>query len=696
VLVISGRRVVSHHRGPGELGWSSRGTSVTWTSARRVAVALFGVVLLALVGASPAQAHATLLFAGPPIGGAVPTAPASLTLVFDEPVTLAGLPAALSDADSRPVALGAPQLSGRARIVTIPVTGGAAHGLFTVRWQVVAADGDLVGGSYRFVVGPSLAHALTGPVEQGPSSPALLASSVLRWLLFAALSLGLGGLVGARLSERRPAPGLPAPAPLIRVAAGTGLLASTGLAVLIAGNGGLPRAAPSASLSVLAGGLAGQLALLEVAAFAVALVVSTARVRWWWAGAPLLVAVAAEAVRAHPDQVVPWWGALLTGVHLLAAAVWVGALVQVIRTAVAWRTARRHAWAVLGSYAGLAAWLFAVVVGTGTVSALLLVPWGAWTRTGYGRLLLVKVALVAVAAVLALLARRRLRAARVGRSVPATLFPVARFPVAPGWAARVEASVLAAVLAATAVLVSLPTPRALAGTGPLPLPPPPNGLAVPLGARAGQVGVSATASLGQLVVHLSAPELGNLIDGVDGNRYQLAGRVMVPGRRPLTLVWRGCGPGCFVAPAHWSSGVNQLSLAVGAAGWAGGSVSLALPWPVQPGDRELRRTAAVMRRVRRVTVYERVTSDPRTGGLGVLKPVPMSGKAFLAVEPYGSGAATQAVLTVSGQGLRTILVGFPGDNTQAELTVTDRGRIVRETLTAPNHLVTRAFVYSSD
>jgi copper transport protein len=695
VLVISARRVVSHHRGPGEVRSPSRDTSVTSTSARRVAVALFGLVLLAVVGASPAQAHATLLFAGPPIGGAVPTAPASLTLVFDEPVTLAGLPARLSDGDARPVALGAPQLTSRARVVTIPVTGDAAHGLFTVRWQVVAADGDLVGGSYRFVVGPSLAQALTGQVDQGPSSPALLAQSVLRWLLFAALSLGLGGLVGARLSERRPAPGLPAPAPLIQVAAGTGLLASTGLALLIAGNGGLPPAAPIASLSVLAGGLAGQLAIVEVAAFAVALVVTTARGRWW-AGAPLLVVVAAEAARAHPDQVVPWWGGLLTGVHLLAAAVWVGALVQVIRTAVAWRTARRHAWAVLGSYARLAAWLFAVVLGTGTVSALLLVPWEAWTRTGYGRLLLVKVALVAVAAVLALLARRRLRAARVGRSVPVPLFPATLFPVAPGWAARVEAGVMAAVLAATAVLVSLPTPRALAGNGPLPLPPPPNGLAVPLGARAGQVGVSATASLGQLVVHLSAPELGNLIDGVDSNRYQLAGEVIVPGRRPLTLVWRGCGPGCFVATAHWFSGVNQLSLAVGAARWAGGSVSLALPWPVQPGDRELRRTAAVMRRVGRLTVYERVTSDPRTGDLGVLNPVLMSGKAFLGVEPYGSGAATQAVVTVRGQGLRTILVGFPGENTQAELTVTDRGRIVRETLTAPNHLVTRAFVYPSD
>jgi hypothetical protein len=94
-------------------------------------------------------------------------------------------------------------------------------------------------------------------------------------------------------------------------------------------------------------------------------------------------------------------------------------------------------------YARLALALVLVVALSGTVGALLLVPTVRdLTGTGYGRALLAKLVLVAVVAVLAWSARRRLT-----RS-PGTVEPVA----------RLEAMTLAAVLAVSAVLISLPTP----------------------------------------------------------------------------------------------------------------------------------------------------------------------------------------------------------------------------------------------
>jgi copper transport protein len=136
-------------------------------------------------------------------------------------------------------------------------------------------------------------------------------------------------------------------------------------------------------------------------------------------------------------------GAVVLAVHLVAISVWVGTLVQLLRVARAnrARTVRlRPAFAV---YARLALALVLVVALSGTVGALLLVPTVRdLTGTGYGRALLAKLVLVAVVAVLAWSARRRLT-----RS-PGTVEPVA----------RLEAMTLAAVLAVSAVLISLPTP----------------------------------------------------------------------------------------------------------------------------------------------------------------------------------------------------------------------------------------------
>ena len=120
-------------------------------------------------------------------------------------------------------------------------------------------------------------------------------------------------------------------------------------------------------------------------------------------------------------------------------------LVYTARAAIAWRAYPRSVQGLFRFHGTAAAWLFAVVVVTGVVSALLLVPVGSLLTTVYGRVLLAKAALVAAAAALALASRVRLRhPAEPGAGLPLVT--------------RLEIGALAAVLAVTGLLTVLTPP----------------------------------------------------------------------------------------------------------------------------------------------------------------------------------------------------------------------------------------------
>ncbi len=131
------------------------------------------------------------------------------------------------------------------------------------------------------------------------------------------------------------------------------------------------------------------IAAVEVASFAAAAVLLRMR-RAAWAVGPLLAVVAAEGLRAHPESVVPVGGALLTWAHLLSAALWAGMLLYVVRAGIAWREHPEAVRALVRLYSRAAVWLFALVVVTGVVSALVLVPLRSLFTTDYGRVLIVK------------------------------------------------------------------------------------------------------------------------------------------------------------------------------------------------------------------------------------------------------------------------------------------------------------------
>lgn len=250
-----------------------------------------------------------------------------------------------------------------------------------------------------------------------------------RWLLFTGLAVALGGVAARGLARRHagPAPA-PLPGPWALRASLLGLAASGVLA-----------------LQAVADGQHGQavIAVVEAASFAAAAALLRLR-RPGLSTLPLFAVVGAEGVRAHPEHVVPVGGALLTWAHLVPAALWAGMLAYVVRAALAWRSDPAAVRRLVGLYSRAAGWLFAAVVVTGVTSALVLVPVGSLLTTGYGRVLIVKAALVAVAAVLALRGRGWLRRGADG---------------GPALATRLEAGALLAVLAVTALLTVLSPAR---------------------------------------------------------------------------------------------------------------------------------------------------------------------------------------------------------------------------------------------
>ncbi len=624
-----------------------------------LAVLLTGMLL----GALPASAHPTLLGTDPAADTAVAESPPAVTLVFNEAITIGPTALTLLDAGNRSLPIGVAHLAQGGHLLTaaLPIT--LSPGVYVVRWRVTGSDGDLVEEQFSFGVGAAILGL--GP---GRTPSISWQEAVLRWLLFGGLAVSGGSLVGRRFtaSARRLKPALVTIRPWVLPGAVVAVLGVVGLAVvLILGAG---------SSSALWQGRAGRLLIVEGLALLVAVTLALIR-KPAWTSAPLLLVAAAEGVRSHANVADPGWGAVLTGIHLAAAAIWVGTLLYATRAVFAWRTDGAAVRWVMAGYARLAIWVFAVVITTGTLSALLLVPLSAVFSTSYGRVLLIKLALVAAAAAVAFAARRALRTEH-GQDRIRTLV-------------RAESVVLVVVLALSAVLVS--TPPAVSAP---PIPPPtPTGLVVPLGGMAGQIGVGVQASAEQLVIRLSTPNRGDAYGPPPAQSYTLSGQLSAQDTAAgQAVAFRDCGQGCFTAVVSWQIGQNVLTLHAQAAGWTGGTVGLLVPWPAQPGDHTLAAVTAALRAAGQITIYEQVTSDTS-------QPAPppyrldLTGEFFRAQEPYASGVAPIAVrISRPGQPPQLAL-GFPAASISVLLTLDSSGRIGEETLTADTHLIHRHFLY---
>ena len=366
-------------------------------------------------------------------------------LVFSEQVDPRHSGARVVDTLGRPVPGVTPARAapGRPAELLLQVTHTLPKGVYTVDWHTVSAvDGHAAAGSFAFGVGVAGVPATPPPATAAAPAWTGWAAGAGRWLLDAGLLLLAGGaaIVLCVFGGRLPARG-------VLLLAAAAVLALAGMAVLTVAERAVLGAG---SLGALYGSDFGRRLALESGAVALCcLGAAAAALRPGRRVLALLGALAAAALLAHvwaghagaaspfrPANLAVQW------LHVLAVAVWLGGLAWLL-LGIAGRQPAAGAAAVrrFSNVAGVA---LAVVVVTGV--------WRAVAETGglralvdtnYGRLLLAKLALVAVLVGLGALNRYRYVPAVGGSAQAARGF---------GRAARAELLLAAAVLAVTASL----------------------------------------------------------------------------------------------------------------------------------------------------------------------------------------------------------------------------------------------------
>jgi methionine-rich copper-binding protein CopC len=99
----------------------------------------------------PAQAHAFLEHADPPVGARVAAAPGRLTLKFSQQIEAAFSSVKVTDAKGRPVDKGDVRVQGPLVQVSLGTLG---PGDYKVTWRVVSKDAHVTKGDFAFHVGP--------------------------------------------------------------------------------------------------------------------------------------------------------------------------------------------------------------------------------------------------------------------------------------------------------------------------------------------------------------------------------------------------------------------------------------------------------------------------------------------------------------------------------------------------------------
>ncbi|MFI5684720.1 copper resistance CopC/CopD family protein [Streptomyces sp. NPDC051636] len=380
------------------------------------------LVLLLLGGAGPASAHAALRSTDPADGSVRESAPRYVSLTFTESVGLLDDSFRVYDPTNHRVSTGEPEHApGRSDTVRIGLPAKLGTGTFTVAWRVVSADSHPVSGAFTFSVGkPS---ATTVPVDTRPTgNPATGLYNIARYVAYVAVALLIGTLTFAALC--RP----PGTAPLrkpVRTGWWTLVAATSVLLVLRAPYEEGTSPATAFDLSALARTATGRPGLLLLARLALLLVAGALllvlrrratppRRPVLAAGAVLAVALAltwAAAEHASAGIQVPL--AITSSVlHLLAMSVWLGGLTALLTTLYRTPAPATVPTATVTRFSRLAFASVTVLTGTGVYQSWRgLGSWQALTDTTYGRILLTKLA--AVALLLAAAGRSRRWTARL-------------------------------------------------------------------------------------------------------------------------------------------------------------------------------------------------------------------------------------------------------------------------------------------
>ncbi|MGW1963420.1 copper resistance CopC/CopD family protein [Streptomyces sp. NPDC001935] len=395
------------------------------------ALALLGGVLVLVLfgGVGGASAHAALTGTDPQEGSVLKSAPRRVTLTFSESIGLFDDSFRVLDPDNRRVRTGEPEhADGRSDTAGITLPSGLADGTYTVAWRVVSADSHPVSGAFTFSVGkPSATPAPPPPTAGDPVSSALY--DIARYAAYTGLALLIGAVTFVL------ACGFPGSVRRLLVTGWWILLGSTFALLLLRGpyerGTGVAEAFDPDGLSDTLASRPGVVLVARLALLAaVAFVPPRVPVRDRGAGRGVLVlgvvfslALAVTwAAAEHASAGIQVPAAMVSSVlHLLAMAVWLGGLAALL-TALH-RPAEPVPAAVVTRFSRLALTSVAVLAVTGVYQSWRgLGSWDALTSTTYGRLLVVKVVLVALLLAGAALSRRwtaRLATTRTPATVPA-------------------------------------------------------------------------------------------------------------------------------------------------------------------------------------------------------------------------------------------------------------------------------------
>jgi len=401
-----------------------------------------------------AWAHASLNTSSPEDGSVVVEAPKALSLTFSEPVS--PLVLRLIGPDGSAVVLD--RFALKDRTVEIEAPKDLPRGTHVLAWRVVSEDGHPVGGSVVFSIGEASARAPS--IEERLDWTATTGLWLSKVMLYVGLFFGVGGVVATRALM----PGIPDARRAMAAALAFGALG----AVLSAGFQGLDAlAAPAARFFdpvVWSAGigttygltLGAALLAFAVAAFALA---GTGPVGTGCAIAALLVAGVSLASSGHASAAQPQW--LMRPsvfLHAVAIAVWIGALAPL---GLALKRRRPGANVALRRFSRAIPPFVAVLVATGIVLALVQVERpSALLDTAYGRILLLKLALLTGLFALAAINRWRLTGPAESEH-PSAIRALAG-------SIAIETLIVLAILGTVAIWRFTPPPRALsAGAEPV-------------------------------------------------------------------------------------------------------------------------------------------------------------------------------------------------------------------------------------
>lgn len=514
-------------------------------------VALILALLAALALPATASAHARLLRSVPANEAVVSKAPASVRLVFDDTVRASGGMKAIRNGGGSVLA-GKPRIVG-GRTLVVPLRSGLGDGDYTVLWRVLSDDGHEISGTIAFGVGVGRAPPIPAlSATNGPSAQDVIS----RLLFFAGLLTAVGAAVFRFVVSAVP----------VR------LMLLAFLLVFVGVSGQLHDVSLSTRFGtamVVGAGLAGIGALLA------ALVPVFRRLE----PAPFVVGLALlpiPTVAGHAlDRGRSWLEVPVDLLHVAAASIWLGGIVGLVL--LLRRGGERDL--LLRRFSNLAFASVFVLSATGVIRALseLRSVSQLWS-TGYGRVLIVKTALLSLLVALGWLNRYRL--------IPHLSLGALRRSVAA------ELLLFAGLVAAVGLLTDLRPGRdrvasaaVVEAKGPPPLP---DGKMVLQAREAGDYAVA----LGVRPSRAQVFVLGQDGNGVNGLAVGINGSAT-----------RSCGAGCYEATV---SARRTVRVTV-----AGSSLVFQIPGHPRPAGAILTRATGAFRALKSVDYIERLASGPR-------------------------------------------------------------------------------------